>query len=451
MRLHAGNEKGFVKIFFSILIAVVALFIIWQWTGDLPAIQLAQEIKGIGRSTPVTILSSDARGLRAVLVEIEQGGLKVPILEETYGARWDFWRNGPKNINREVVLGPSKQTQLKDGDATLRITAWNKNWFSSRSEFSQTFPVRTRPPSIEVRSGLLYINQGGSEIVTYKVSATAVSSGVQVGTYFFRGYQLPGGQAGDRMALFAFPPDLPTTTTAVIVAQDEIGNEARASFSYQLLKKNFRHREITVDDAYFQATVPAILAETPALQDQGELLKNFLLVNGTLRRENRQKIKEMSKQTAPSFLWEGPFMQLGNTAVEAQFADFRSYIYQGKKVDEQVHLGFDLASFQHAPVIASNAGEVVLAEYLGIFGNSIILDHGLGLQSLYSHLSAIEVKPGDKVTKGQEIGKTGTTGLAGGDHLHFSMLVGGVEVNPVEWWDPLWVQQHILARLNEAK
>ncbi|MBI4465247.1 MAG: M23 family metallopeptidase, partial [Acidobacteria bacterium] len=145
------------------------------------------------------------------------------------------------------------------------------------------------------------------------------------------------------------------------------------------------------------------------------------------------------------------FLQLSNTAVESQFADYRTYIYQGKKVDEQVHLGFDLASVQHAPVLAANSGRVVLAEYLGIFGNTIILDHGFGLQSLSAHLNSFQVKPGDQVSKGQVIGETGTTGLAGGDHLHFTLLLAGVEVNPIEWWDPLWVQKHILERLAAVK
>ena len=87
-----------------------------------------------------------------------------------------------------------------------------------------------------------------------------------------------------------------------------------------------------------------------------------------------------------------------------------------------------------APVQASNAGRIVLADFLGIYGNCVIVDHGLGLQSLYAHLSSIGVKVGDTVTQGQELGRSGTTGLAGGDHLHFTMLLGGHAVTPVDWW-----------------
>ncbi|MBI4459926.1 MAG: M23 family metallopeptidase, partial [Acidobacteria bacterium] len=385
-----GQEKKRGKagrIVLLVVLAAVGIFLWWQLSSKPPQIQLSREIKGIGRSSPVSVAVKDERGLIALRVELEQGGQTIPVLAESYGSRWDLWRSGPKELIREVVLGTAQQGQLQDGQAELRITAWNKSWFSSQAAFSQTLPVRSRPPSLEVRSGLLYINQGGSEIVLYRVSASAVSSGVRVGSYFFPGYPLPGGEEGDRLALFAFPYDLPADAPAVIVAQDEVGNEARANFPYRVLPRNFRHRDIELTDQFLQATVPGILAQTPELKDQGDLLQNFLMVNGTLRQRNREKMMEIGKQTVPEFLWEGSFLQLSNTVVESQFADYRSYIYQGKKVDEQVHLGFDLASVQHAPVVASNAGRVVFAEYLGIFGNAIIIDHGFGLQSLYAHLN----------------------------------------------------------------
>ncbi|MBI3895955.1 MAG: M23 family metallopeptidase [Acidobacteria bacterium] len=439
------------RIVLLLVLAAAGIFLWWQLSGQPPQIQLRQEIKGIGRSTPVSIAVEDRRGLIALRVELEQGGQTIPVLSESYGSRWSFWRSGPRELTREVVIGTAQQNQLQDGQVELHIIAQNKSWFSSQVSFSQTLPVRSRPPTLENRSGLLYVSQGGSEIVLYRVSSSAVSSGVKVGSYFFPGYPLPGGEEGSRFALFAFPHDVARNTPAVIVAQDEVGNEAQANFPYRVLPKNFRHRDIELTDQFLQATVPGILAQTPELKDQGDLLKNFLMVNSTLRQRNRQKIMETSQQTLPEFLWEGPFLQLSNTAVESQFADYRSYIYQGKKVDEQVHLGFDLASVQHAPVVASNSGRVVFAEYLGIFGNTIILDHGFGLQSLYAHLNSFQVKVGDKVSKGQVIAESDSTGLAGGDHLHFTMLLAGVEVNPMEWWDPLWVQQHILERLKSAR
>jgi murein DD-endopeptidase MepM/ murein hydrolase activator NlpD len=141
---------------------------------------------------------------------------------------------------------------------------------------------------------------------------------------------------------------------------------------------------------------------------------------------------------------------MSNSQVESRFADRRTYFFNNREIDKQVHLGFDLATVQRAPVHASNAGIVVHADFLGIYGNCVILDHGLGVQSLYAHLSTIGVKVGDTVAKGQELGRTGATGLAGGDHLHFTMLVQGVPVNPVEWWDAHWLQDRVNRKITEA-
>ena len=130
--------------------------------------------------------------------------------------------------------------------------------------------------------------------------------------------------------------------------------------------------------------------------------------------------------------------------MESAFADHRTYIYKGKEVDQQVHLGFDLASFAGTPIVSANRGIVLFADELGIYGNCVIIDHGMGVQSLYGHLSSIDVKAGQTVEKEQQIGRSGMTGMAGGDHLHFTMLVNGKMVNPVEWWDAHWIEDRIL-------
>jgi murein DD-endopeptidase MepM/ murein hydrolase activator NlpD len=125
-------------------------------------------------------------------------------------------------------------------------------------------------------------------------------------------------------------------------------------------------------------------------------------------------------------------------------------MYKGKEIDQQVHLGFDLAVTSAVAVVAANDGKVVHASPLGIYGNCVIIDHGLGVQSLYAHLSSFDVKVGDTVTKGQPIGRSGMTGLAGGDHLHFTMLVNGNAVNAVEWWDKKWMEDRVLRKVREA-
>jgi murein DD-endopeptidase MepM/ murein hydrolase activator NlpD len=180
------------------------------------------------------------------------------------------------------------------------------------------------------------------------------------------------------------------------------------------------------------------------------MLPAFLKINGELRRSNGDRIAALAAKTAPTRLWNGPFVQLGNSQVEASFADHRTYFYKGREVDQQVHLGFDLAVTSRVPVLAANAGTVLNASWLGIYGNCVIIDHGAGVQSLYGHLSSFDVKVGDTVARGQTIGRSGMTGLAGGDHLHFTMLVSGHPVNPVEWWDSHWIQDRIDRKLREA-
>ena len=174
--------------------------------------------------------------------------------------------------------------------------------------------------------------------------------------------------------------------------------------------------------------------------------KQFLKINGKLRQINHQKIENLTQNSAPQLLWKQSFLQLSNSKVESAFADHRSYYYRNKKVDEQTHLGFDLASVANSPIESGNDGIVVYADYLGIYGNCVLVDHGLGLLSLYGHLSQIEVQMGQSVERGQILGRTGQTGLAGGDHLHFSIFLQGVQVNPLEWWDQRWVEQHVLSK-----
>ena len=176
----------------------------------------------------------------------------------------------------------------------------------------------------------------------------------------------------------------------------------------------------------------------------------FVKINHDLRAANNAKIASLADKTAPELLWKGPFKQLVNTAVEAGFADQRTYAYKGKDIDNAVHLGYDLASLSMAPVHASNRGKVVFAGWLGIYGNCVILDHGMGLQSLYAHLSAIDVKVGDIVESGGNLGRTGSTGLAAGDHLHFTMLLHGRAITPVDWWSAKWVEDRVLRKLREA-
>jgi murein DD-endopeptidase MepM/ murein hydrolase activator NlpD len=294
-------------------------------------------------------------------------------------------------------------------------------------------------------------------MVVYNVTPADATSGVRVGDREFIGY--PAANAGVttadpslHVAFFALTWDQDLNTPINVFARDEAGNESTGNFDFRVFPKPFRKSNIPIDDNFLNKVVPAILQGSPdfKVDNPADLLQSFLHINRDLRKQNNATIASMAKKTDPHILWKGTFKQLANTAVEANFADQRTYFYKNQEVDKQVHLGFDLASTQAAAVVASNRGRIVFADYLGIYGNCVIIDHGMGVQSLYGHLSQISVKPGDMVELGQQIGRSGSTGMAGGDHLHFTMLVGGQMVTPVDWWSDKWIEDRITRKLREA-
>jgi murein DD-endopeptidase MepM/ murein hydrolase activator NlpD len=235
-----------------------------------------------------------------------------------------------------------------------------------------------------------------------------------------------------------------------VYARDVAGNEVTAALEHRVFPKPFAKSNIPIDDAFMQKVVPSIAQNSPAANiPTDNLLEGFLKINRDLRKQNNETIAKLGEKTKPEMLWHEAF-SLGNINVEARFADYRTYFHNNKEIDRQVHLGYDLATFQQAPVQTANRGVVIYAADLGIYGNAVILDHGLGVQSLYGHMSTTDVKEGDMVEKGQTLGRTGSTGLAAGDHLHFTMLVDGVAVNPVEWWDPHWMEDRVFRKIRDA-
>jgi murein DD-endopeptidase MepM/ murein hydrolase activator NlpD len=351
-------------------------------------------------------------------------------------------------------LGKLLAPKLEAGPATLTIDAVDHallRFFSGNTAtVTSTFTVDVTPPTLEVFSAQHYINQGGSECVVYRVSEDVEVSGVQAGPYFFPGFPVSKSDPKVRFALFALAYDQPADTKIQVVARDAAGNESTAGFWQKVFPQKYRSRDIAIDDNFLNKVVPEIVSHTSSIKNTGEVSKVFVDINSNLRRQNHATIKELAKASPGEFLWKGAFVQLSNSQVESFFADRRSYIYKGQKIDQQDHVGFDLSVTKHYPIEASNDGKVVLADYFGIYGNTVIIDHGAGLMTLYGHLSSIDVKAGQMVKKKEPVGKSGETGLAGGDHLHFGMFLHGVPVDPREWWDAKWIQDHVLDRLSQT-
>jgi len=399
--------------------------------------------KDIGVNTPVAVRVSNPHGLRRFTASIEQNGASTALIEQrSTPDRLKFWLAQVPEQDVHFSAGSKAAPTLKEGQARLVVQAQSNDFRGATDTISTDVNVVLRPPSVSTDGFQHYINQGGSEMVLLTPAGSWNEAGVRVRNDTYRSFPIDGN-ATQRLTLFAYPWDMPIDTAPVVFAKNSAGNEATARFWFKVFPKKFRMRDLPIDDKFLDKVVNQI---DPS--GSGDLLARFLKINGEMRRENNKTLAGLRFKTAEKFLWTDSFLQLANSKVESEFADVRSYIYKGKEVDQQVHLGFDLAVTAHTPVLASNDGKVVWAAPLGIYGNCIVVDHGYSLQSIYGHLSSIAVKEGDVVKRGQEMGKSGSTGLAGGDHLHYSMQVEGVEVNPVEWWDEHWIKDHVQNRLK---
>jgi murein DD-endopeptidase MepM/ murein hydrolase activator NlpD len=433
---------------FIVLILLATLALTYKrWEGQPPRAMFDREFNSLGRSPNLHLTVEDLEtGLRHVTIRLKQKDQDVVLADDSF-------ERSPAEKSKTYDVGKliAEKARIEAGPATLNVTARDyalRNFLKgNRTGVTKDFSFHTQPPRLEVLSGQHYINQGGSECVVYRVSDDAEVSGVQVGSHFFPGYPVEGDK-NLRFALFALEYDWPADTQMKVVARDAAGNEVTADFWHKVFPKKFRSRDIPLEDSFVQKVVPEIMAHTHEIQDQGDPVKNFVEINSKLRRLNHETIAKLAKQSPGQFLWNGPFLQLSNSKVESFFADRRTYVYNGKSVDQQDHVGFDLSVVQHNPIEAANDGKVVLADYFGIYGNTVLIDHGTGLISLYGHMSSIDVKPGQMVKKRDILGKSGATGLAAGDHLHFGLFLHGVPVNPTEWWDEKWIKDHVLDRLK---
>lgn len=451
-------SKAFLFIAGTVALLLIYLGIVGtaRW-GDVdpPTITLRQPFDRVGPSTPLALHIEDVgTGLHHISVRIVHNRETFTLAEETLPSNGPLSPEGGTRQSYDLEIVPYADPALprKHGEAKLIVVARDYSWrnlFEGNSQrLEHEFTPKFVPPRLELLAPPSTLAQGGSGIVRYRVSADTTQHGVQIAEAFFPGYSMPNGEA--QFAVIAFPYNAKPDTPVQLVAEDGLGNTAMMHMDFHVTPKTWRTRRIRITDRFIERTVLPILAQTPELDatEASDLLSKFLLVNRTLRQRNNQFIAALARRTRPEFLWRGAFKQLPGSQVEAAFADHRQYVYRGKVVDQQDHLGFDLAVTRHHPVQAANDGLVVFAGYLGIYGNTIVIDHGYGLQSLYAHLSSYAVSEGDRVVKGQELGRSGTTGLAAGDHVHFSLILHGQQINPTEWWDPFWVKTRIMDPLG---
>lgn len=438
----ATNVKKLIAIVLILVLLPLPVLLVLSAS---PVIQLPASLTAIGVSTPVPVHVSDPHGVRRIDIFLEQNGVRYEAASVTQASHRVFWDRHAPERTWTLPVGTKTTPQLKDGKATLVVEATSNDFRGSTARLTREVTVVTSPPTVSVDSDQHYLYLGMADLVTLNVSGYYTEAGVRVGDEKFRAWPMPGGKPG-LFSLFAFAWNMPASTVPVVYATNPAGNQATGQMVYQFPKKEqpkYRVRDLQIDDRFMQKVVNELDPN-----GSGDMVARFVKINSEMRRANNQRLFDLGQKTEPKFLWSQPFQQQPNSKVEADFADVRNYIYQGKKIDQQVHLGYDLSITQHVGVQASNDGRVVYAAPLGIYGNCIVVDHGYGLQTIYGHLSEIDVREGDLVKRGQVMGKSGQTGMAGGDHIHFSMQLDGVQIDPKEWWDAHWIRDHIARRVD---
>jgi hypothetical protein len=406
-----------------------------------PIVTLAPDGGAISTRRPLTVTVADPGvGLRTLQVTANQAGKSTVLLNRDYAPGTAF-------VSETLLLTGSG---LQEGPVQVQVQALDHARIrfgrGNAAEQTASFVIDNQPPQITVLTTQHNVNQGGAAVAVYTLSEEPAQTGVKVGERLFPAFRQ---SSGAYVCFFALPWDMPPASFAPkVYAADAAGNERSVGFYYHVKPRTFPTDRINITQQFLDnKIVPDFQRFFPEFSDPLEL---FLKVNRDLRKENIAKVFEIGQQSASTPLWSGLFLRQPNAAVPGFFAQPRTYLHNGLIIDHQTHLGIDLASTARAPVPAANSGRVVFAGDLGIYGNCVVIDHGLGLQTLYGHLSQIDVATGAEVSRGQAIGRTGTSGLAGGDHLHFDMLVSGQQVNPIEWWDPNWIRNNVSDKLALA-
>jgi murein DD-endopeptidase MepM/ murein hydrolase activator NlpD len=397
---------------------------------------------------PVNIKINDQSGIKRVLIQLGDGENNITLFNERHNSE-------EKELEFNISF-PKKGFYSKKNQYTLSYeivdhSFWN--FFMGNKIVKESVIIADRQdPLIHVAANSYKITKGGTGIVIFKVE-DANPNEVYIQTNFGKKFKAaPFEKEGYYIALVVWPREQKNLLSADIIATDLAGNTAREKIKYYLQDKNYKSSKIQLTNSFLNGSIASLARDIADEETQGmSSLDRFIFINDTMRKESIQTIEEVTGHiNYPRYFTLEPFYPLKNSAVVAGYGDFRIYEYDKKKMSESYHLGLDLASTAEANIVLSNRGKVVFSGENGIYGKMIIIDHGLGIYSLYGHCSSLLVQEGDEVTAGQIIAKTGKTGFAFGDHLHFGIIIQGIEVRPEEWMDEKWMRDNIFEVINSA-
>ncbi len=420
-----GIKKLIRALVFLALIGIVG-FTLYNTFFLKPKVEGLESLEKLPKKKEISLVVSPRAYVDSVVVRAIQGSKEIVLFEGKL----------PSRVNEVRFTVEPKKLGLRDGEAKIEVEL--RRFLLLKESFELKAKIDTQPPRIHLIYAPYTVLQGGSGGIRARLSEP-VELYVEVGGERFRSYKI-----GEDVyiALFGVPVNTSPKDVIKIVAIDEVGNKTVLPLGTGIKRNNFRTVwiELKGREKIIAPKLHTILGGE--LEDM-DFVSLFKKVNEEIRKQNEEKIRQIGSRSEPQRFWRGRFLQLRNSKVLSRYGERRKYTYRGKLISKSWHLGYDLASVKNAKVVAANSGRVVFAGDLGIYGNTIIIDHGYGLMSLYAHLADFKVKEGDIVRKGQVIGYTDTTGLAFGDHLHFGILVDGYEVTPLEWWDRKWIRTRI--------
>ena len=397
--------------------------------------------------------------------------INVAIADDTQIKSYDIlYVDGEKKIKLETkvvknengiieleVMPPESDEFYKPKEANLQVEVYDTskwNFFKGNHAVSNSkIIIDKKSPVANVITNSYLLRQGGSGVIIVEINDENIKD-YYISFNDEEVFELfPFYKKNYYISVITWPIDIKEFKRVNVVAVDLAGNRTEAKVPFYI--KNFKEKidDIKISDDFVNNVSKHVL-ENSEMNVPNNVVETFVKTNKELREQNVKTIRDVAKKNLMNNLNTSfdikPFIRLPNAATFAKFGERRHYFYNDIKIDEAWHLGMDWASVKRADIFTSNPGKVIFKGYLGIYGDSVIIDHGLGIGSLYAHTSSINVEVNDEVKAGQHIGNTGSTGAVFGDHLHFGMLVQGIEVNPNEWLDFDWMKTNVTKTINDA-
>lgn len=355
------------------------------------------------------------------------------------------------------IASPKSAYAMKDKVVKIVVEAQDAskwNLLSGNSIIKEfEFIIDRKRPQLSSVKHSYKITKGGSAIVILKAIDDNLED-VYIQTSFGKKFKLqPFYKEGYYISLLAWPVTQ-SHFKATIVALDKAGNKAKSYIPFYLKNKSYRVSNIKLSDRFLKGKIAELAEDFMETQGVEDSLEQFVIINEDVRSKNEKLIHKITSEVSTEMISDFKIKKmypLRNAKVVASFGDHRKYSYGGNPISESYHLGLDLASNAMASIKPQNGGDVVYSDSTGLYGNMPIIHHGLGLYTLYGHCSSVSVNSGDVVEARENIANTGKSGYAMGDHLHFGVLVQGIEVRPAEWMDKRWIKLNISNVIRDAK